>query len=292
MACGGSGDAAPDVLDAERIAVGGSPWGVAADGDTIWVSDASRATVVGLDATTGTVSGEIPTGAGDPRDAGLALVDGRLWVANLGGSVGVLDAATGARVARIQVAPGEPAAVAVAGPWAWAPRHGPGGGLTRIDARSMGDPAPTAMRDSAFAVAVAGDRVWVSGLEGGLFAVDASTGEVRLDVDLAGSPRGVTIAAGDVWVTLRDRREVVRLDGDTGEILARIDVDGQPWPIAAGAGAVWAADLDGTLVRIDPTTNRVTATASIAPQARGVAVAGDTVWVTSATGVVTRVAAD
>lgn len=293
VGCGddGSGQPAVAVLDAERIELGGSPWGIAVDDETVWVSDASRATVVAVDAATGTVDREIPTGAPDPRDAGLALADGRLWVANLGGTVGVLDASTGAPLARIQVGPGEPAAVAVAGRWAWAPRHGPGGGLTRIDVRSSGDPTPIDLGDSGFAVAVAGDRVWVSGLDRGLFAVDTATGEVGLEVDLPGSPRGVAVAAGDVWVTLRDEGEVVRVDGESGEVVARIDIGGQPWPIAAGGGAVWAADLGGALVRIDPATNRITATAPIAPQARGVAVDGGTVWVTSQTGAVARVAA-
>lgn len=290
-ACGGDGPSPPPVaaLDAERIDLGGAPWGIAADGGTVWVSDASRATLVALDAATGAVRREVATGAPDPRDAGIAVVDGRLWVANLGGSVGVLDAATGTPLGRVEVGPGEPAAVAVGERWAWAPRHGPGGGLTRIDANLGGDASPIALPDSGFAAAVAGGTVWVSGLDQGLFAVDAATGEVRLDIDLAGAPRGLAVAAGDVWVTLRDRQQVVRVDGDTGEVVARLDVDGQPWPVAAGAGSVWVATLDGQLVRIDPATTRITATAAVAAQARGVAVAGDAVWVTSQTGVVTRV---
>lgn len=292
--CGGGGSTAPDVavLDAKRIDVGGAPWGVAADGDTVWVSDASRATLVALDAATGAVRREVATAAPDPRDTGIAVADGRLWVANLGGTVGVVDVAAGTPQGRVAVGPGEPAAVAVAGDWAWAPRHGPGGGLTRVAANLDGDTDAIPLPDSGFAIAVADGTVWVSGLDDGLFAVDAATGEVRLDIDLPGAPRGVAVAGGDVWVTLRDRRQVVRVDADTGDVVARIELDGQPWPIAAGAGSIWAATLDGQLVRIDPGTNRITATAVVAAETRGVAVSGEAVWITSQAGVVTRVLID
>lgn len=294
VACGDGGSTVPEVavLDAERIDLGGAPWGVAVDGDTVWVSDASRATLVALDAATGTARREVATAAPDPRDTGIAVGDGRLWVANLGGTVGVIDAPTWTPLGRVSIGPGEPAAVAVAGEFAWAPRHGPGGGLTRIDADLDGDTAPIPLPGSAFAVAIAGGTVWVSGLDDGLFAVDAATSTLRLEVDLPGAPRGVVVAAGDVWVTLRDRRQVVRIDAGTGDVTARIELDGRPWPVATGAGAVWAATLEGQLVRIDPDTNRVTATATVGPQPRGVAVGRDAVWVTSQPGTVTRVAID
>lgn len=291
--CGGDTSSPPEVaaMDAKWIDLGGAPWGIAVDGENVWVSDASRATLVALDSVTGDVRREVGTGAPDPRDAGIAIVDGRLWVANLGGSVGVLDAATGTPLGRVEVGPGEPAAVAVGDRWAWAPRHGPGGGLTRIDA-GLDGASPVALPDSGFALDVADGTVWVSGLDQGLFAVEAGTGEIRLDIELAGAPRGVAVAAGDVWVTLRDRQQVVRVDGDTGEVVARLDVDGQPWPVAAGAGSVWVVTLEGQLMRIDPATTLITATAAVAAQARSVAVADDAVWVASQTGVVTRVTID
>ena len=92
-----------------------------------------------------------------------------------------------------------------------------------------------------------------------------------------------------MWVTLRDRREVVRVDSATGGVKARIATQGPPWPIAAGGGSVWVAELDGRLLRIDPNANRITGTAAIPVQARAVAVGTEAVWVTSQTGTVTRV---
>ena len=276
-------------LVATRIDIGGAPWGVAIDGGTVWVSDASRAVVVALDAGTGEQQRAIPTGAADARDAGLAISDGELWIANLGGSVAVLDTASGDVVGRVAVAPGEPAAVALTERDAWAPRHGPGGGLTRIPRRDVAAASRTSLRSSAFAVATDDRTIWVTGLDEGLAAVDPGSGEVRFEVDLPGSPRGVALLEGDAWITLRDQRQVVRVDGRSGEIVARIEVEGEPWPIAAGAGAVWVAELEGRLLRIDPVAERVDAAVAIAPQPRAIAVGDDATWVTSQTGAVFRV---
>jgi DNA-binding beta-propeller fold protein YncE len=278
-------------LDARRLDVGGAPWGVAVTGEVVWVSDASRATLLELDEVDGRVRREVATGASDPRDAGLAVDGGRLWVANLGGSVGIVDATTGASLGRVAVSPGEPAAVEVSDGSVWAPRHGPGGGLSRIDVVSHRAQS-IVLPESGFAVVVEEETVWVSGLDRDLFAVDVASRTVRLEVALPGAPRGVAFADGDVWVTLRDQRQVVRIDGGTGEVVGRIELEGEPWPIASGAGAVWVAELGGRLLRIDPVTEQITGSAAIGTQARAIAVGDAAVWVTGQAGTVTRVALD
>ena len=278
-------------LAAETFPVGGAPWGVAVEGETVWVSDAAGGTLLQIDATSGEERDEIVTGAPDPRDAGLAVRDGQLWVANLGGTVGVVDAATGQPVARVRTGEGEPSAVALDERWAWVPTHGPGGGLVRLD---RGDPSREplmiALPESGFAAATAGETVWVAGLDRRVFAVDRATGAVERDIEVGGSPRGIAVADGDVWVTLRDERAVVRIDAATGEELARIDTDGQPWPIAVGRNTVWVATLEGRLLGIDVSTNAVTARATVGPGALGIAATDRVVWVTSQSGSLTRVA--
>ena len=292
--CGGGDDAAEAVevedLPASAVATGvAAAWGVAVDGPTVWVSDPSAAQVVVLD-DAGEVEQTLPTGAADPRDAGLALSPGRLWVANLGGTVGVLDRTSGEVVGRLDVGPGEPAAVTVAGASAWVPLHGPGGGLARVDTLSLEVTARVELPESAFAVAVQGTSVWVAGLDRRVFEVDATTGTVTRTIDVGAGPRGIAVTPDAVWVTLRDDRAVVRLDPATGEVEARIPLDGQPWPVAVGAGSVWVAELEGRLLRVDPTSNRVTGRATTAAQPRTVAVGATGVWVASQTGALHRVA--
>lgn len=277
-------------LVAASIPTTGAPWGVAVDDDTVWVSDASRGTLLEVDAGSGEVLGELPTGAGDPRDTGLAVGGGQLWVANLGGTVAVIDTATRQVVARLPTGSGEPAAVALDERWAWLPTHGPGGGLVRIDRFDLArEPMQIQLAESGFAAATGGGTVWVAGLDGQIFAVDAASGRVEQTINVGGSPRGVTIAAGDVWVSLRDERAVVRLDAATGREVARIDTGGPPWPIAADRDVVWTATLDGDVLRIDPSQNAVTGRAAGPPEARGIGIGAEAVWVASQSGALTRV---
>lgn len=256
----------------------------------MWITDATRAVLLRLDAA-GTVVRELTTGAPDPRDAGLAMVGSRLWIANLGGTVGIVDVATGETVTRVAVGPGEPASLAAAGDGGvWVPLHGPGGGLVRLGTDPTGStPRRTELAESAFSVAVGDSRVWVGGLERRLFEVNPATGEVERALDLGGAPRGVAVAAGDVWVSLRDAGSVVRVDGESGEELERIAVDGRPWPVAAGGGFVWVATGEGRLLRIDPATNQVTGSAAVGPDPRSIAVGVDAVWVASQSGSVSRI---
>lgn len=279
-------------LSSETVPVAGAPWGVAVEGDTVWVSDAARGVVLQIDAASREVLGEIPTGAPDPRDTGLALADDQLWVANLGGSVGVIDLATGQPTARAATGEGEPAAVVLDDRWAWVPTHGPGGGLVRLDRGDpQGEPLTLTLPESGFAAALDDGTVWVAGLERRVFAVDAATGSVVRTIDAGAAPRGIAVADGDLWVSLRDERAVVRIDPATGDETARIDTGGQPWPLAAGGDTVWVATLEGTLLSIATSTNTVTARATVGPDTRGVAVTEGAVWVTSQSGSVTRVAA-
>jgi DNA-binding beta-propeller fold protein YncE len=285
-------EAAVEQLDVEQLQISTALWGVAIAGERVWVSDPTAATVVELDAQ-GTPVQTVPTGAADPRDAGLAVDGvGHLWVANLGGTVVAVDSATGAVGDRIEVGPGEPAAVAIAAGKVWVPRHGPGGGLAVLSADGADPRTDVPVPFDGFAVAAAaGSGVWVTGLDAGLVRVGAE-GDVELELDLPGAPRGVVVVGRDAWVSLAERGEVVRIEGRTGEVVARMEVGGTPWPIASGGGALWVATLEGELLRIDPETATITGDADVAPQPRGVAVGAGAVWVTSQTGALSRVALD
>lgn len=294
-ACGADDEgAAPEEIDqlsATTVQAGVAPWGVDVDGDTVWVSDTAAATLIAVDPT-GEIRNEVPSGATDPRDTGLDVAGGRIWVANLGGTVGVVEVATGEVVGRVEVGPGEPSAVVVSGGAAWVAVHGEGGGLIRIDEASLRVTQRIELPESAFAVAVDDGVVWVAGLDRRVFAVDVISGEVTAEVDVGAAPRGIVVAAGAVWVTVRDDRAVVRLDPVTGEVVARIAVDGRPWPITGDDEAVWIALLEGGVLRIDPARNRVTGEAPTPPDQRGLAVGNGSVWATSQSGSLSRTTTD
>lgn len=287
-ACGSSaGTTDPEVLSSSTHAVGAASWGVVAE-EQIWVTDPAAGAVVELDER-GAVVREVSTGAPDPRDAGMALDGDRLWVANLGGTVGVVDTRSGEALARVEVGPGEPAAVAVDGGSAWVPLHGPDGGLAQVDAETFEVLRRVELPESAFDVAAADGAVWVAGLDRRVFEIDAASGDVRRSIDVGAAPRGIALTEDSAWITLRDDREVVRVDRTRGDVVARIPLDGQPWPIAADDRSVWVVDLAGVVTRIDARTNDVIGTAASDEQPRGVTVGRGAVWVAGQTGRVTRI---
>lgn len=100
---------AAGVLSASTVQLGGAPWGITIDGDGVWVSDASRAPIWRVDARRAAVVPELRSGAPDPRDSHMATAAGQLWVTNLGGTVGLLDARTGEARGWFPTGGGEPA---------------------------------------------------------------------------------------------------------------------------------------------------------------------------------------
>jgi len=263
---------------------------VAIDGATVWVSDPSRGAVVGLNGA-GQPTVDVPLG-GDFRATGLAATAGRVWVADLGGSVATFEVDAPAVITRVAVGPGEPAAIAVVDGSAWIAAHGPSGAVAKVQANSIELLDRVKLSESPFAIDGRGDvgEVWIAGLDSQVFALDAATGAVTGTVALEGSPRGIAVSKDGVWITLRDSREVVRLDRITRRILARIPTDGHPWPIAIDGDLVWVAELEGRLLQIDARTNRVVTRTPTGISPRGIAVGLGAVWVASSDGTVTRVA--
>jgi len=302
-ACGSDGSASqttasstsvPQRLATPATTVGAAAWGVAVDAtrEVVWVSDPARGVLVTVDRD-GQPIGEHTAGDTDQRAAGLQVADGRVWIANLGGTITALDSTTGARVAGVEVGPGEPAALLVRDGVVWVPLHGPEGGLARLDVSTLEPLPPVRLPESAFAVTDGGrTRVWVAGLDRRAFAIDAGSGEVERTVEVGAAPRGIAAGLGSVWVTARDDEALIRLDADSGEVEARIEVDGQPWPVAFGGGFVWVGTLDGRVLQIDPMSDEIIATVDTAPRPMSIAVGLGAVWVASQTGSLTRIEID
>lgn len=274
-------------LVARTFVIGGSPWGVAAAGEQVWVSDAATGRLVLL-ARDGTPVRELPWPDADRRTTGLVVQDGRLWVAGLGGVVASLPLQPGS-VPVAGAVPGEPSEVALDAERAWAPGHGPGGRLVRLDLRTLRTLREVELPESPFAADLAGDVLWVAGLDARVFRLDADTGQVLATTAVGPAPRGLAVADGGVWVSLRDSGEVVRLDERAKDPPRRVRVGGAPWPVAADGREVWVADGEGRLLRLDSRSLRVTHEVRVPAGARALALTPTAVWVSGAGGTVTRV---
>lgn len=275
------------VLQTQTFDVGGSPWGVVADGERVWVSDAAGGRVVQL-APDGRPLRELPVVGSDLRAAGLVLVSGRLWVAQLSGAVSVLPVDAAGPVLR-GAGQAEAADVTVEGDVAWLAGHGPGGALVQLDTRSLEARRQVTLPESPFQVELAGPDLWVAGLDARLFRLDARSGAVRSTFEAGRAPRGLAVTDETVWVSARDDGDLIGIDPTGKDAPRRVDVGGQPWPVAAEGSEVWVADLAGVLVRVDASTLRVTHRVPVPPGARGLALTPTAAWVTGADGTVTKV---
>jgi hypothetical protein len=76
-------------------------------------------------------------------------------------------------------------------------------------------------------------------------------------IAVPGSPRGVAVGEGGVWVARHDADKVSRIDPASGTVSIKVPA---PERIAVGEGSVWVVAEDGRrLVRIDPRSRKVTA---------------------------------
>jgi streptogramin lyase len=219
-----------------RIAVGGRPWGVVAADGVVWEGNLDNQRIAKVDPGTNTVvrqivlpgspvgvavgagalwaanndsdevwridpdSGEFTTTHVGDRHEFIGFSEGRVWVASENGTIGQLDTATGALVKTISAgsdadylgfSPGSVWVSNYASPYLW-----------RIDA-ATGTIGQRLNIGSAGAQAVQDDgtSLWVAMYNTGLvLKLDRATGAVRKRFRVGKKPRGLTIAAGSIWI--------------------------------------------------------------------------------------------
>ncbi|MGH2695135.1 MAG: hypothetical protein ACRDJJ_10035, partial [Actinomycetota bacterium] len=103
-------------------------------------------------------------------------------------------------------------------------------------------------------VAVGAGGVWVSGFGGvGVSMLDPTTERVEIGpVFPPGTPGGLVVVGGDVWVGTIQGFEVARIDAERGEIVGTTRAGRTPASVSEGFGYLWVAVLDAAQVaRID-----------------------------------------
>src|SRR5438105_6289070 len=103
------------------------------------------------------------------------------------------------------------------------------------------------------------------------------------------APVALTSGANALWTADYGAGTVTRIEG--GRVKARIDVGGSPGGIAVAGGSVWVSDFEpnGRLTRIDPSSNRVTDRIDLGGQPAGLLAAGNVLWVADYSGFVERI---
>jgi DNA-binding beta-propeller fold protein YncE len=156
------------------IHVGGSPLGIAVDGDTVWVTDSSTRgeSISAIDATTGKVDDPVFVGR---TPTALAVGGGWIWVANSADDTVVrVDAKTHRRAPGVIKVGREPGDLAYGAGGVWVVNES-GGSVTRIDPRRMRAVGEVHVGRGPAAVATAGDAVWVTNTDDGTVSVIDAT---------------------------------------------------------------------------------------------------------------------
>ena len=227
-----------------------------------------------LDAS-GHVTGEFALGS---RPVGIALDEGRVWVATGDGHLIQADGPRVSEVTRLALDV-DPSALAASGASVWVAEES--GELDRVDASAQRVVQRVRVGNGPVAIAAGFGSVWVANaVDGTLMRVDAGTGAIVAAIPVGSQPAGVAVGDGAVWVTDAVANTLLRVDPGTDKVDALIQVGGSPSALAVADGTAWAANTsDGTVSRVDLRSNVVTTTVPVCREPDALAVTGGRVWV-------------
>jgi len=187
----------------------GSPQGLAASGDRLYVTDVYDNAVVVVDTTTDTVVDTI-NGVGDNPYHAAASGD-RLYVADSSGdgTVTVIDTTTNTVIGTVDHVGDSPSGLAVSGDRLYVTNYD--GTVTVIDTTTNTlvdtDPATPAIDritvgDSPYSLAVSGDRLYVANFsDGTMTIIDTTTNAVVETTAVGVRPIGVAVVGNHIYVT-------------------------------------------------------------------------------------------
>jgi ABC-type transport system substrate-binding protein/DNA-binding SARP family transcriptional activator/DNA-binding beta-propeller fold protein YncE len=182
---------------------------------------------------------------------------------------------------------GPPSAIAVAPNAIWVAGDRDGT-VSRIDPKThaVRDTIPVGHGQSTLAADRGG--VWVANRDDGTLTRISTTASVKPDSVPAGSPTGVCLLGGEVWVAGGAVGGLLRFDPETRR-RRTVPLGENPSALACGAGAVWAV-AGGRLLHIDPKSEAVRRPIDVGAGVSAIAVADRAVWVANPlTGIVSRV---
>jgi ABC-type transport system substrate-binding protein/DNA-binding beta-propeller fold protein YncE len=259
------------------VGVGPSPSHLAADGRTLWVTNANGHTVSRVNAADGKVRETVTVGNGP---AGLAVGDGAVWVVNsLDDTVSkIVD---GRVVKEIPVGNG-PSGICVGHREVWV-ASSDDRAVTRIDERSGHPAGTTSLETAPTDLACANSAVWVSSGAGGTVTrLNPTTGAVVKAISTDDGASGLALAGGALWVANTLAGTVSKIDPERNSVVAAVPLkpgDG-PSDVVAADDKVWVSnEFAGTVVGIDPRREKPVSSVRVGYRPQGLALAGGALWV-------------
>jgi streptogramin lyase len=197
-----------------------TPQSIAVGEAAIWVTDAKRKTIFGIDPTNYSVVQEIHVPMLS-SEGNLAVGEGAVWVI----TAEEFDET-----------------------------------LTRLNARTGALEAQIPLPSGGSNVVVDYGSVWVAGYaRNELYRINPRTNTVTSITKLHATPRFLASGEGSIWVFNQGDSSVQRIDAETGELTSTIET-GLPsgsGNITTGGGYVWVSMPGTPVTQIDPKTNTV-----------------------------------
>jgi hypothetical protein len=176
---------------------------------------------------------------------------GAIWVAQIGGGLESVDAATG--VVLSHAAGGGPLSAAADAVWAISSHD-----VIKIDARTGRAQSHFPVGSNPSAMFATADYVWLTDVTTDhLTRIDVRSGHEKT-IPLAATPNEIVVSGGYVWALDLAGGTVTVIEASTGRQIQVISVSAHPTDLAYGLGAIWVPDgRDGTITRIEATTRQV-----------------------------------
>lgn len=266
---------------AEFTPVVGRPSAIAIDPEAgvLWVADDGDGVVRRFDAGDGSSIG--PAIAVSPHPTAIEVADGVVWVADPDGTITRIDAADGVMVGTTATG-GVLVDLANADGVVWAADI-QAGAVWAVDASNGASRVPIVVPAGAVRLAVAGTKLWVSGIDREVTPIDRLTGTVGAAVPAGEGPIGMAAdGRGTLWVVSSDSRSVARLDAADGRALAeRVGVGPAPVAVAVSGDDVWILNQDGpSLSHLDAISGSAVEVAiPLSGLPRGLVASDEGVWV-------------
>jgi len=236
----------------------GSPDWIAV-GDSVWISNKPKNSVVRIDPKTNKVADFVTVGKAPC--SGLAIGFDSLWVPNCGDqTLSRVDLKTNKVTVTVPMGIADSEGGLAVSPdsvWMLSDKNGT---LARIDPASNKVVAEIYVARGSYMAAFGEGAVWVTSTGRNLVSrVDPNTNLVTESIPVGKAPRFLAIGEGAVWTLNQGDGSVTRIDPKTNKVVATIEVGvpGEGGDIAAGEGSVWVTSFGFPISRIDPTSNKV-----------------------------------
>ena len=142
---------------------------------------------------------------------------------------------------------------------------------------------------SPVAMTFGANALWTADFDGGT-VTRVEGGAARARIPIGGSPGGIALAGGSIWVgDFRPNGVVTRLDPASNRVIGQLVLGGQPAGLLGDGVTLWVADYSGSVVRVDTRTNAVVARIPLGGNPEALALGFGLLWVSNQDGTLTAI---